>query len=127
LAVPALPAGPTLYATLLTETGGSWSRYQAITFTAAPGLATFTSPLNGQSKVARSPVFAWSTIPQAQAYVLVVGTTHFGSDVVNSGILAPTRSSYTSAVLPAGRVLYATLLTETNGSWTRYQAIIFST
>jgi hypothetical protein len=125
--VPALPVGRTLYATLLTETSGSWSRYQAITFTAAPGLATFTNPVNGQSKVGRSTVFSWSTIPQAQAYDLVVGTSKFGSDVVSSGILSPTQSSFSGASLPPGTTLYATILTETNGSWSRYQAITFTT
>jgi hypothetical protein len=125
--VPALPTGRTLYATLLTETGGSWSLYQAITFTAAPGMGTLTSPVDGQTGVAKSPMFSWSTIPQGQAYYLVVGTTRFGNDVVNSGALSATTSSLGGVSLPPGKTLYATLLTMTGGSWTRYQAITFTT
>ncbi|MDQ1393000.1 MAG: hypothetical protein QOF30_1977, partial [Acidimicrobiaceae bacterium] len=125
--VPALPTNRTLYATLLTETNGAWTLYQDITFTAAPGLATFTNPVNGQANVARSPTFSWSTIAQAQGYVLVVGTTKHGSDLVNSGVLPASRSSFSGLSLPAGTTLYATLLTETNGAWTRYQDIVFTT
>jgi len=126
-AVPALPTGVTLYGTLYTEVGGSWSRYQAITFTAAPGMATFVSPVNGQGSVGRAPLFRWSTIPQAQGYLLIVGTKQYGYNTVNSGILAATKSSYQATGLPAGKTLYATLYTETNGTWSRYQAITFTT
>ncbi len=125
--VPALPTNRTLYATLLTETNGAWTLYQDITFTAAPGLATFTNPLNGQANVARSLIVSWSTIAQAQGYVLVVGTTKHGSDLVNSGVLPASTSSFSVSSLPAGTTLYATLLTETNGAWTRYQDIVFTT
>jgi hypothetical protein len=125
--VPALPTGRTLYATLLTETNGAWTLFQAITFTAAPGLATFTNPLNGQTKVAKSPVLSWTTIPQSQGYIVVVGTAKFGSDVVNSGVRPATQSSLSGVSLPAGKTLYATVLTKTNGGWTRYQDIIFTT
>jgi hypothetical protein len=125
--VPALPTGRTLYAALLTKTNGGWTRFQAITFTAAPGLATFTNPLNGQTNIARSPVLSWSTIAQGQGYVVGVGTTRYGSDVVNSGVLPATQSSLSGVSLPAGKTLYATLFTKTNGGWTRYQDITFTT
>ncbi|MDQ1414673.1 MAG: hypothetical protein QOF81_286, partial [Acidimicrobiaceae bacterium] len=55
------------------------------------------------------------------------GTAKFGSDVVNSGILPATQSSLSGVSLPAGKALYATVLTKTNGGWTRYQDIIFTT
>ena len=124
---PALPTGRTLYATVLTEINGAWARYQAITFTAAPGLATFVSPANGQTKVGKTALFSWAPIAQGQAYYLVVGTTLYATNVVNSGILPAAQTSYSGASLPAGTTLYATLLTQTNGSWTRYQTIVFST
>lgn len=125
--VPALPTGRTLYATLLTETDGSWTLFQAITFTAAAGLATFTNPVAGQTGVATTPVYRWSTIPQAQAYYLVVGSSMFGTNLVNSGPLPASQSSYTGPTLPAGTIAFATLLTETDGTWTRYQEIAFLT
>ena len=49
--------------------------------------------------------------------ILVIGTTPFGTDLANSGILA-LQNSYTPPVLPTGRVLYATLLTQSDGSGT---------
>jgi hypothetical protein len=125
--IPALPVGPILHATLLTEVGGTWTNFQDITFTAAPGQASFTFPLNGQSSVDPTKAFTWTTIPQAQGYVLVVGTTKYGSDLAHSGILSPTQLSYAPPTLPPGKALYATLLTETNGAWTRFQAITFTT
>src|SRR5579884_2521949 len=120
-----LPAGRTLYAELLTKLDGAWTRYQAITFTAAVGHATFTNPQNGQNNVNNAQPFTWATIPGAQGYILVVGTTRFGTDLVNSGILPATQSTYSVPKLPASKVLYATLLTKVNGTFSRYQAITF--
>jgi serine protease len=126
LSVGALPSGRTLYATLLSEVNGAWTSYQAITFTAAPGQATLTYPVDGQSGIDATQPFTWASIPNAQDYILVVGTTQYGQDLVNSGILPPTQSSVTVPALPAGRIIYATLLTKVNGAWTRYQAITFT-
>lgn len=122
--VPALPVGQTLYATLLTEIDDAWN-YTALTFTAAPGMATFTYPVNGQENVATPNTFTWSTIPAAQGYILVIGTTLFGTNLVNSGVLAADTSSFAVPALASGKVLYATLLTEVNGVWSRYQVIGF--
>lgn len=122
-AVPALPTDQPLFATLLTQVAGTW-RYSEATFTAAPGMATFTYPTPGQVGV-DGQKFTWSTIPQAQAYALTVGTVPYGTDLANSGILGPSQSSFTVPALPVGRALYATLLTETNGAWTRFQSAPF--
>jgi hypothetical protein len=123
--VPDLPAGKILWATLLTAFDGAWVTYQEISFTAAPGHATFTQSLNGASNVNRAKPFTWSTISAAQGYILVIGTTLHGTDLFSSGILLPDRSSYTVPGLPVGKVLYATLLTKVNGAWSRYQDIRF--
>jgi hypothetical protein len=124
--VPALPTGRTLYATIYTEINGGWSSRQSISFTAAPGMATLTFPLNGQSNVDPTKPFTWSTILGTEAYYLVVGTTQYGDDLVNSGVFT-SASSYPTPVLPAHRTLYATLFTEVNGGWSRYQSITFTT
>ncbi len=125
LAVPDLPSGRTLYATMFTEVNGTWSRFQAETFTAAVGHATLISPANGQTNVNTTAPFTWTTIAGAQGYYLTVGTSQYGTDLVNSGILAPSRASYTVSALPKGKVLYATLYTEANGTWNRYQTAAF--
>jgi serine protease len=126
-AVPAFPSGPPLHATLLTKVGGAWGTYEAITFTAAPGEATFTSPQDGQTGVDPTKPFTWSTIPKAQGYLLAVGTTRYGTDLALSGVLPATQSSFATPVLPANRTLYASLLTEVNGAWSRQQSIAFTT
>jgi serine/threonine-protein kinase len=87
--------------------------------------ATFTSPLNGQLNVDSSKAFTWSPTPDAQGYVLVVGTTVYGTDLVSSGILPAGTTSFAVAPLPTGKVLYATLLTEQGGSWSHFQLIGF--
>ena len=124
--VGALPVGVTLHATLFTEIAGTWA-YQASTFTAAPGEATITFPLNGQIGVDPTKAFTWATITQAQGYVLVVGTSPFGTNIVNSGVLPATQTSFATPTLPAGKALYATLLTKVSGAFTRFQAIAFTT
>jgi subtilase family serine protease len=126
-AVPALPTGRSLYATLVSEVNGAWTSFQNITFTAAPGLATFSFPGNGQANIDSTRPFTWAAIPQAQGYILVVGTAPYGSNLANSGVLPPTQSSFPlPAPLPTGKTIYATLLTEVNGAFTRYQAITFT-
>jgi len=127
LDMPSLPAGQTLYATLYTEIDGTWTNYQAITFTAAVGEATLTNPLNRQTGVDPTKAFTWTTIPNAQGYDLTVGTTPYATNVANTKVLLATQSAYTTAPLPADTMLYATLYTQVNGSWGRYQAIAFTT
>ncbi|MDQ1398739.1 MAG: hypothetical protein QOK20_671 [Acidimicrobiaceae bacterium] len=124
---PALPTVGTLHATLYAHVAGTWTSYQAINFMAAPGQAIFTSHANGQTAVDPTKAFSWSTIPQAQGYIVVVGTTQFGSNLANSGVLPATQSTYTPPNLPAGRTVYATLLTKVNNAYTRFQAITFTT
>ncbi len=122
LSLLALPTGQTLYATLFTAANGVWTP-RSITFTAAPGLATFTNPVNGQVGVDTTKPITWTTIAGAQAYYLEVGTALYGYDVSNSGFLPPGQSSLAMPSLPAGRTLYATLVTEVNGNWNRLQSI----
>lgn len=123
---PTLPAGATLYATLLTEANGAFTSFEAITFTTGAAIGTLTNPVNGQPNVTAPTTFTWATASGAQNYDLVVGTAVFGTDLVNSGLLPPTQSSFVVPALPAGKTLHATLLTKVNGSWV-YQAITFST
>ena len=122
--VPSLPVGPTLYATLLTKIAGTWS-FRDVTFTAAVGQATFTYPVNGQTDVNPANPFTWSTVSGAQGYILVVGTTVYGTDLVSSGVLPTAQTSFTVPALPHAQVLYATLLTKVNGAFTRFQLIGF--
>jgi hypothetical protein len=87
--------------------------------------ATLTHPVNGQLSVTTPATFTWSTIPGAQHYYLVIGTTLYGAQLVNSGVLPPSTTSYRVPTLPAGPVLYATLLVQVNGTW-GYEVIGFT-
>jgi hypothetical protein len=122
-----LPAGRTLYATLWTETGGSWTS-DAVTFqtAAAPTTlptggsvaATLTSPQEGQHVAGTTMQFTWTPSSGAEAYYLFVGTTSGSNEVTASGVLPVSQSSLTVANLPAGRTLYVTMWTEIAGAWT---------
>jgi hypothetical protein len=128
LLVPAMPAGPTIYATLLAEINGTWMITSAVSFFAIPvGRGALSYPANGEANVVASQPFTWTSVPQAQAYLLIVGTTQYGTNVAISGILPPTQSGFLVPSLPDGKDLYATLFTEVNGAWTLLHSVYFGT
>jgi hypothetical protein len=120
-----LPAGQTLYARMWTKVGGVW-RYNDSTFSAAAPViltATLTSPLNGATSVDMSQPMRWTTVTNAQAYYLYVGTTLGANNVVNTGETLQT--SYLAANVPAGQTLYARMWTRVGGVW-RYVDTTFT-
>jgi hypothetical protein len=121
--VPALPSSRTLYVTILTKLGGVWG-YDATFTSAAGGILSY--PLNGNTNIDPTKPFTWSATSGSQGTILVIGTTRFGADVANSGILAPSQTSYNVAAMPTGKTLYASLLTKVAGAWDRYNAIAFT-
>lgn len=123
----ALPPGVPLYAALRTEANGIFGPPQSIVFTAAPGEATFSYPINGQTGVSLSHPLTWTTIPQAQGYLLTIGTTVYGTNVLKSAPLPPAQSSYAPPALRPLTTYYATLLTEVNGKYSRSTTIGFKT
>jgi hypothetical protein len=90
----------------------------------APTTATFTYPVNGELGVVTPARFTWSRIAGAQHYFFTLGTTTNGKDLVNSGILPPTAGWFPVPKLPGGRLLYASLLTEFNGTWTSQALVV---
>jgi endoglucanase len=123
---PLLPTGKTLYARIYTELAGAYTRYEDVTFTAAPGgEAVLRSPTAGQTLVGATQPFAWTAVAAAQGYYLTIGTTLGGSDLLNSGVLAASQSSYNPLTLPAGKPLYARIYTELGGSFARYEDVAF--
>jgi hypothetical protein len=125
-AVADLPSGQTLYARIYTEINGGWGNWQDITFTAAPGKAVFTYPTAGQQNVDTTKPFTWSTVSGAQGYYLFVGSSPGAYNLVNSGVMPTTQSSYAVPPLPTGQTLYAVIYTEVNGVWNRWQQIAFT-
>jgi PKD repeat protein len=124
---PALPTGQTLYAKIVSEIAGSWTDYQAISFTAAPNPVAFTHPTQGQTSVSTPATFTWSTTPTATGYQMWIGTRRGDGSLVKSGWLRPGTSSYPVPTLPAGQTLYARIYTGVATGWGNYQDITFTT
>jgi uncharacterized repeat protein (TIGR03803 family)/VCBS repeat-containing protein len=116
-----VPASVTLYARLWTKVAGVW-RFVDSTFTAAP-LAYFITPTNGATDVNLTQPIHWTTVANAEAYYLYVGSSPGGKDLVNTGELQGT--SYPASRLPGGQLLYARLWTKAGGVW-RYTDITFT-
>ncbi|HEX3541888.1 MAG TPA: putative Ig domain-containing protein, partial [Acidimicrobiales bacterium] len=124
---PSLPVGPTLYATVYAELNNTWIHYPSISFTAAPGQGALTYPLDSSFGCDPTHPITWATIPQAQGYEVSVSDGRGPGNIVNSGPLPPSQSSYTpKAWLPQDTVMTATLSTEVNGSFSRSQWITFA-
>src|SRR2546426_238725 len=80
---------------------------------AAPAIIFY--PPNGAVNVDFTQPFQWSTVPNAQAYYLYVGSTFGAGDLVNTGeIQQPSR---VVPALPAGQLLYVRISTKVGGVW----------
>ena len=125
--VPALPTGQTLYAKIAAKINGSWTDYEAISFTAAPNPVAFTHPTQRQTAVITPATFTWSTSPAATGYQMWIGTHPGDGSLLTSGWLRPSTSSYPVPALPAGETLYARIYTGVASGWGNYQDITFTT
>lgn len=110
--------GVTLYATLYSNLGGTWTPV-SYTYTEAGSytLAAMSSPAQGSTLTGSSATFTWSAGAGPTAYWIYVGTTGPQSaNLYNSGSLSGT--SLTVNSLPTnGVTLYVTLFSEINGAW----------
>jgi PKD repeat protein len=124
---PTLPTGKTLYAKIVAKIAGSWTDYQAISFTAAPNPVAFINPTQGQTGVSTPATFTWSTGPAATGYQLWIGTGRGDGSLLKTGLLKANTSSYPVPALPAGQTLYARIYTGVASGWGNYQDITFTT
>lgn len=112
-----LPTNVTLYARISTRISDRWW-YNDISFQAVGRPATFLAPTNGIINFDTRLPIRWTAAPGAQGYALTIGTTAGGQDLVNSGELATTVTSYLiSTELPANQTLYARIATRLNNVW----------
>jgi hypothetical protein len=116
-----LPIG-VVYATVFTKLAGNWSASQSISFYIEPLVASFTYPTPGLISVDATKPITWAANSADQGFYLVVGTSPGGTNLINSGILPATQTSYKPPPMPA-EVLYATLFTKLNGGWNFYQSM----
>jgi hypothetical protein len=106
-----LPPG-VAYARIWVKAAGEW-RYTDSTFTVTP-LSYVTYPGNGSIVTDLSQPLRWTTVANAQAYYLYVGSTPGAKDLINTGEIQAT--SYSIANLPLG-VAYARMWVRVAGTW----------
>jgi hypothetical protein len=131
VAVPALPAGATLYARVRaiptgwgTALSGNWPRGTYATFRTDEQVsgATFVSPAAGTTVDADTPI-AWQPDPLARGYRLTIGSAAGGADLLDTGSI--TSSLRVARGLPPGMTVYATLTTSYANNVTRSQSLTF--
>jgi hypothetical protein len=103
----------TCYIRLSTQRADGW-RYVDSSFTVGDFISHLTAPAN-QSLADPTAMFTWTTVPNADAYYLNVGTTQGANDVFNSGEL--TVSNIFVPNLVAGTTYYVRLSTFRGGVW----------
>ena len=107
-----------VFARMWTKAGGVW-RFNDSSFTTSaaglPNAATLTSPIDGATNVDLTLPIQWTTVLNAQAYYLYLGTTPGAKDLVNSGELQPT--SYLAGTVPGSQLVFARIWTKLGGVW----------
>ncbi len=112
--VPGLVSGKQYYVRLWTKYGGVW-RYVDSTFTAGTGIAFLLYPQENASNIDPYVTFRWTSISEAQAFYLYVGTSVGAKDAYDSGSTNQTSLLVTS--LSANTQYYVRLWTEISGIW----------
>ena len=84
-------------------------------FVAPSQIATLTTFTDGANRVPTSGTIEWTSVPNAQAYRLEIGTIPGAGDIVNSGVIQSL--SFVTSGLPYKQKLYATIWTELAGIW----------
>jgi hypothetical protein len=103
-----------VYARIWTKTDGAW-RYSDSTFSGAVMTARITYPPNGSTTADAARPIAWTSVANAQAYYLYVGTVAGAKDLVNTGEIQTT--SAMAANLPSDQTVHARLWTKVGGIW----------
>jgi hypothetical protein len=124
--VPALPGG-VLWARVYSFSQGAWIFTDTAFSVTGPSTAVLTRPTNGAINVDPAQPFTWTPVASASYYGVTVGTAKGGYELVNSGPLPGTQSSYRVAALPAGKTLWARVYSLIAGSWNHYVDITFTT
>lgn len=117
--IPAEPIGRTLYARIYTEINGQWNTYTEVSATVAYSPAVLSNPVPGQdspNEDTSRPV-TWAPVSGASAYYLWIGTSPGADDVLDSGALPVSQTSFPLPTLPAGGQLWVRLWTLADGTW----------
>jgi hypothetical protein len=122
LSVPGLAAGTTYFIRLWTEFNNIWNHYVDSTFTTASGTSgsgpsQLLTPANGATNASPFQAFTWSSVSDAQAYYLWVGTSPGTTDIYSTGSLPTSVTSKFVPGLLGGQTYYATMWTLISNQW----------
>ena len=87
-----LPAETTVYATIIpynsigSAVGCTYQQFDTKTPSQIPDCSTIIYPQNGETNVPLSPFLEWSPVPDADGYIVTIGTTPSGTDILNGSI-----------------------------------------
>jgi hypothetical protein len=116
LVTTTLPLDVTLYVRVGSRVGGIWRYSTSIPFTAARMAPTLIYPTVNATGVVTTRAFEWTPVPEADAYILHIGTAPNTWNVLAAGLL--TNSSYlVTTTLPGGQTLYARVGARVGGVW----------
>ncbi|WP_396602857.1 BspA family leucine-rich repeat surface protein [Algibacter sp. R77976] len=74
-----------------------------------PACSTFTEPLNGATNVAIETDLSWTAVPNATGYLLTVGTTGGGIEILNSIDVENVTTYDLLADLPTNRLIFVNI------------------
>jgi hypothetical protein len=120
-----LPIGRTLYARAGARVGGDWRWSTSVPFTAARTTAALLYPAANATNVSLWTDFEWTPVPNADAYILHIGTAPNTWDVVAAGLLTGTTYRVTVSV-PIDRPLYARVGSRVGGIWRWADSVPFT-
>ena len=104
LVATVLPIDRTLYVRVGSRVGGIWRYSASAAFTAVRTTASLISPVASVTDQLNTRAFEWTPVPDADAYILHIGTAPNTWDVLAAGLL--TQPFYlTTATLPTDRTL----------------------
>jgi len=114
--VPGLQSNTKYFARLFTQTSGG-TVFSDSSFTTGLALAHLTYPAANATNVDPFQVFTWNAVSGASGYYLYVGATPGATDILNSGQLPATTTSYMVFGLLGGSTYYPTLWSFINNVW----------
>jgi len=127
-----IPLGKTLYVTIFTKLAGLWwPSSSTFTTMAIPpssgppnGASSMVFPVDGAMNLDVGQPFQWTYSDYAGTYWLMIGTTHGGCDVSNSGPIHVPRQFVSN--LPLGMPLYGQLFVKAGNTWSLADDFTFS-
>ncbi len=87
-----LPAETTVYATIVpynligSAVGCTYQQFDTKAPSQIPDCTTILYPQNGETNVPLSPLLEWYAVPDATGYIVTIGTTPSGTDILDESI-----------------------------------------